>query len=220
MYKVSDNSRIVYRVESCVDGRGIYVGSLINTRMVGEDEREPKQNTEETMRVCLGDVLVGGSIDSKRHPAPQSDSKLSDVWSVIRNREKYSFGFSSITQYKKWLNKHERSITTKFLNDYLKYRLVAYKVDKDGVIVGDRQCIFKKEKAIKVAVFTADVVDNEICPMNIEKLSNINYSLKKMVEWCALTNSKDYLSDSRYHSKYYLDDWVEKVDCGEIKIDF
>lgn len=217
MYKSSDNSRIVYRVESTIDGRGIYVGSLMNLRMVDEDSENFRSETQETLRVCLGDVLVGGNIDSKRHPAPQSDSKLCDIWEHISNRKEYSFGFSSLTQYKKWLNKHERSITTRFLNDYLRYRLVAYRVDKDQVIIGDRQCIFKKESAKKVLVMCSDIIDQD--HYLDDKLVNNTKMIKAMAEWCALTNSTDFLADSRYHCNFYLSDWLESIEQGKIKVD-
>lgn len=197
------------RVESCLDGRGIYVGSSINLS-IDDDELSVEKE-----RVCLGDILVGGAVDSKRHPAPQNDSKLKDVWSDLENRSQYSFGFSSLTQYKKWLNKHEREICVRFLNDYLKYRLVAYKVPKDSLIVGDRQCIFVKEKAVKVAIFTATVVDENY---EYDGYSN-NKIINKMTKWCAKNDNKGYLNPTRHHAAYYVDDWIEYLTKHKINID-
>ncbi len=67
----------------------------------------------------------------------------------------YVFGFSTVEQAKLWFNDEDRSA----LAD-LGCKVVAYRVAKNHVLVGDHQVAFKKSKAKKLETLT--VAPNQI----------------------------------------------------------
>ena len=108
----------VYRIE-LEDGTGVY--------------RSSKGN--------LWNKITDSMVDFSCHPRPQEDPVLNydELFDV-----KFSFGFSSIEQYKNWFfNPYWR----KELSKYGVF-LSLYEVDKEHFRNGQKQIIFRKDHAV------------------------------------------------------------------------
>lgn len=91
------------------------------------------------------------SQDVSRHPVPQEDGKLCDIWYDIDNTSDYVFGFDSMNSLRRWFYKPQE------LKDE-ELRIGVYSVSEEYVHEGYTQLIFLPEHArlVRTLHVTAD----------------------------------------------------------------
>ncbi len=128
---ISKNTITIYRIEN-KDGEGMYRTT------------QGKNITD----------YYGSGVSSTRHPCPQEDKKLRKAllengllgqWENLVGTSKYSSGFMSVEQLRKWLSNVK---WLKFLSDNGFVLAVADVLPSD-VLAGDRQCMFIKPKSYR-----------------------------------------------------------------------
>jgi hypothetical protein len=95
----------------------------------------------------LLDILMGHNEDTVNHPNRSTDKKLWKQWKLNKYRiyEDWRFCFADMPSLRVWFDDE----TLHLLKD-VGVNIVEYEVPKDYVMVGDKQALFKAEKAKKV----------------------------------------------------------------------
>lgn len=91
--------------------------------------------------------------DVERHPSPNNDARLSDVWrklTMLGKDQSYYFGFSSKAQMRRWFF---RADIRRFLAEQ-GIVMNKYEVSKQAFHRGMNQAIFRKDQARLVETFT------------------------------------------------------------------
>lgn len=128
----------IYRVENA-QGQGMY--------------RNDESNS--------GEWLYAAGIDDAggpAHPAPWYDDDISDFWELCeehRERHLYFFGFGSIESFMKWVwHPESRRVLRRW-----GFALVVYEVTAEYACVGEKQAVFRKDKATVVKRLEVDHLD-------------------------------------------------------------
>jgi len=94
--------------------------------------------------------------DASIHLNPLEDNSLGSYWGeLVTNREaqSYHFGFESFSSLRKWFYD-----VSKFKNVTKQLQISVYSVDKDSVIKGDTQLIFKDTKPLHLYSLSCDAL--------------------------------------------------------------
>lgn len=119
----------IYRLETLA-GRGVYSANVIGKAMEEFD--------------------VDLYYDISRHPSPDNDVRLQDVWWSLPNQDPWYFGFSSKAQMQRWFYRAD-------IRRYLASQGIVmnkYEVPNAFFHRGMNQAIFRKDKAKLVETFT------------------------------------------------------------------
>ena len=114
----------IYRIEGS-DGRGLYSSTKLRKT-----------------------VNLLNLYDDYRHPSPRDESgELGETYRAQRFRSSHLFGFDSLDQLNRWVNKNERWALSN-----AGAKLAKYQVEDDRVLRGSRQVAFNKYGAIKLEI--------------------------------------------------------------------
>lgn len=99
---------------------------------------------------CVGDWEFNELVSCRvRHPMPEADSKIANVWNVMTSREQYEwfFAFKDHAQYRAWFYSDEMLTIMHALG----LGLAEYDVCALDVVLGNAQCIFRRKDAVKIS---------------------------------------------------------------------
>ena len=90
---------------------------------------------------------VKDAMQTTRHPAPDEDAALCNVWADLEQTGKqryYYFSFATLAQLKSWIHRKDwREIL-----DRMKFRVSVY--ETVDYYIGDTQAVFRKRDAVKI----------------------------------------------------------------------
>lgn len=99
---------------------------------------------------CTGDWEFNRLIScSVRHPTPEADSKIANVWNTMlrSERDEWFFGFKDHAQYRAWFYSDEMLTNMQARG----LGLVEYEVCALNLAIGNAQCIFRRDDAVKIS---------------------------------------------------------------------